>query len=66
VYEALRYAGCTRAWFFDEECAAARRAPEQVLVYAVLVYEAFSYLCMQPSATIVCGLKLLVCEALSY
>ncbi len=48
MYEALRYAGCTGAWVFDEECAAARRAPEQVLVYAVLVYAAFSYLCMQP------------------
>jgi hypothetical protein len=32
----------------------------------LLVYEAFSYLCMRPSATSVRGFKLLVYEALSY
>ena len=32
----------------------------------LLVLEAFNYECMRPSATSVCGLKLLVYEALSY
>ena len=31
-----------------------------------LLYAAFSYLCMRPSATSVCGLKVLVYAALSY
>jgi hypothetical protein len=36
------------------------------LVTALLVYEAFSYYCLRPSATSVCGLKLIVYETLSY
>ncbi len=36
------------------------------VVYQVLVYEASRYWCMRPQGSSVCGLKLLVYEALSY
>jgi hypothetical protein len=32
----------------------------------LLMYEALGYWCIRPCATGVCGLKLLVCKALSY
>jgi hypothetical protein len=45
------------------EVDAARKLDKQV---QLCVYEAFSYYCIRPSATSVCGLKLLVYEVFRY
>ncbi len=63
MYEALSYECMRHTSFSSSDFDQYRQMRYLVLL---LVYEALRYQCTRPSATSVCGLQLLVYEALSY